>query len=100
MMTCLNPAKFFLVLTKVVYVFRVVLLNYIAIKLLSIFSNAGKMPAIFVFTETSFNHGKLQNINSFQSFHTLRLTGCSGGVSTYVRNHFIAKPVSALCFTK
>ena len=40
------------------------------------FSNVDEIPDIFVFIETSFNDGNLQNINSFQSTHTLRFNLC------------------------
>lgn len=50
-------------------------------------------------SETWFNEFNIQNIPNYCGFHTLRLSGRSGGVSVYVLNSLISRSICSLCIS-
>ena len=60
------------------------------------FNNVQDYPDVFILSETWFKESNVQDIPGFKSFHTVRSVGRSGGVSTYVKNSHVSKPILEL----
>ena len=46
------------------------------------------LPEIIVLTETWFNKDNAVNLPGYNSYHTFRLAGRSGGISVFIKNTF------------
>ena len=57
------------------------------------------MPAIFIASETWFNHSNRVDLHGYDSYHTIRTERQSGGVSIYVIDSFNSRKIDALSFS-
>ena len=54
-------------------------------------------PEILVLSETWFKNSNISEITNFNSYHTVRESHRSGGVSVYVKNSFKSEKIESLC---
>ena len=66
--------------------------------LLCLFENVTSFPDVLILTETWFKEYNTQDIPNYTSYHTLRHSGRSGGVSTFVKNSIFSQPIAELSF--
>ena len=66
---------------------------------LSIFSSAQYYPDVLVFSETWFTQFYQGSIEGYESFHTIRNYGRSGGVSVYTKENFTSKIIANCSFS-
>ena len=67
---------------------------------ISIFDHFDSTPDILVLTETWFKEDSLKELPHFNSFHTIRTTRRSGGVSCYVKDHLNSRQIQPLSFCR
>ena len=66
---------------------------------LSMFTNDNNFPDILCLTETWFTDSNYEDISGYTSYHTIRNSGRSGGVSTFIREEFDSRLLSELSFS-
>ena len=59
--------------------------------------NEKNLPDIFVLTETWFSNDNTLNLHGYSSYHTIRNTRRSGGVSVFVKNSLESYIIQDLC---
>ena len=57
------------------------------------------LPEIIVLTETWFNKDNAVNLPGYNSYHTFRLAGRSGGISVFIKNTFNSHILPEICIS-
>ena len=65
----------------------------------SMFNDNKNFPDILCLTETWFQDGVTEDISEYISYHTIRDSGRSGGVSIFIKSNFNSKLISQFSFS-
>ena len=67
--------------------------------LFSLFHDYFSYPDVLSLTETWFQEHTTEDISGYNSYHTIRTLGRSGGVSVFIKNHLKSRLISQCCIS-